>query len=68
MASSLVMKLQYMLIYALKCSKVSFLGFMETSPAIEIPDISDEEISSMPETNKALLPLCDMLRPLIAKL
>ena len=51
-----------------KCAEVSFLGFMETSPAIEIPDISDEEISSMHETNKALLPLCDMLRPLIAKL
>ena len=41
---------------------------METSPAIEIPDISDEEISSMPEPNKALLLLSDMLRPLIAKL
>ena len=41
---------------------------METSPAIKISDISDEEISSMPEPNKAVLPLSDMLRPLIAKL
>ena len=57
-----------MLIYALKMRKGSILGFMKTSPAIEIPDISDEEISSMPETNKALLLLSDMLRPLIAKL
>ena len=41
---------------------------MKISPAIEIPDISDEEISSMPEPNNALLILSDILRPLIAKL
>ena len=52
-----------------KFSEVFIFGvygiFSFDSPAVEIPDIPDEEISSMPEPYKAVLSLSDILRPLI---